>query len=126
MPECTCRGGNPNCFKCGGWGQIGNGAINSLIKISSKITGQENNKKSKSAQRTLHACYFCNKKFANLDQHISMAHPDEWLKYTKLDNINVENNLTKQKLKRCSECGVFMRNIVGHMAKVHGIFSENK
>jgi|AACY02.2.fsa_nt_gi hypothetical protein len=23
MPECSCRGGNPNCFKCGGWGWIG-------------------------------------------------------------------------------------------------------
>lgn len=23
MPECTCRGANPNCFKCGGWGWLG-------------------------------------------------------------------------------------------------------
>lgn len=23
MPECTCRGTNPNCFKCGGWGWLG-------------------------------------------------------------------------------------------------------
>lgn len=23
MPECSCRGTNPNCFKCGGWGQLG-------------------------------------------------------------------------------------------------------
>lgn len=22
MPECSCRGANPNCFKCGGWGRI--------------------------------------------------------------------------------------------------------
>lgn len=21
--ECSCRGANPNCFKCGGWGWIG-------------------------------------------------------------------------------------------------------
>jgi hypothetical protein len=23
MPECSCRGTNPNCFKCGGWGWLG-------------------------------------------------------------------------------------------------------
>ena len=23
MPECSCGGANPNCFKCGGWGWIG-------------------------------------------------------------------------------------------------------
>jgi hypothetical protein len=25
MPECSCRGTNPNCFKCGGWGWLGDG-----------------------------------------------------------------------------------------------------
>lgn len=23
MAECSCRGANPDCFKCGGWGRIG-------------------------------------------------------------------------------------------------------
>ena len=34
MPECTCRGGNPHCFKCGGWGWIGSFAPSSTLKPS--------------------------------------------------------------------------------------------
>lgn len=39
MPECTCRGGNPNCYKCGGWGWLGDeigqrrGGLNEIVKI---------------------------------------------------------------------------------------------
>lgn len=29
--ECTCHGGNPNCFKCGGWGYIDSVSANRLI-----------------------------------------------------------------------------------------------
>ena len=125
MPECTCRGGNPNCFKCNGWGWIGGYIHTSSSSLSSNKSIHSISENRKTVQRPLYSCCYCNKKVANLDHHVSVTHPNEWLQYSAL--ANVKNSLHAQQLSRCVECGALVRNIniKNHLEKIHGLMSEN-
>jgi hypothetical protein len=66
---CTCRGGNPACFKCGGWGfvrdkGIGSGGSSSGLKVRKK-SGITNAK-----------CPICNVALfaSNLSSHLTRVH----------------------------------------------------
>ena len=126
MPECTCRGGNPNCFKCGGWGWIGDDiskhrASRSFgpMSLGKSVRGESRKRK---AARNI-PCPYCKKKVANLDHHVSVTHPNEWSQYAELDNV--KSNLISKELNRCVECGALVRNIEKHLANVHGVESES-
>ena len=126
MPECTCRGGNPNCFKCGGWGWIGDDIFKHRAPPSSgslspgkSVQGKRNKRK---AARNI-PCPYCKKKVANLDNHVSVTHPNEWSRYAEL--YNVKSKLLSNNISRCAECGALVKSIDKHLARVHGIESEN-
>lgn len=126
MPECTCRGGNPNCFKCGGWGWIGDGISKHRASASSGplLPGKSvrvRTSKRKTARNI--PCPYCKKKVANLDHHVSVTHPNEWSQYAELDNV--KSNLIAKKLIRCFKCGALVRSIEKHLQKAHGIEEES-
>jgi hypothetical protein len=67
MTECTCRGGNPNCFKCGGFGIITKG----------KPQNRWNPIETVNPDRSL--CPYCNHKFESgkkLVNHIVIVHSE--------------------------------------------------
>ena len=72
MRKCTCRGGNPVCAFCGGWGEIPGKPIkaNTPPKIPKPSL--------------VHIiCPYCQKlvKFSILDNHVREIHNDKWDKY---------------------------------------------
>src|SRR5665648_134181 len=80
MPECTCRGLNPDCFKCEGRGWIDDPIVKHQGKppvptkdppaeLSSKPSGNSKNKKIE-----LTPCPYCKEKVINLGYHIRYKH----------------------------------------------------
>lgn len=126
MPECTCRGGNPNCFKCGGWGWVGDDISKHRARpysgpLSPGKTARAKRKERKAARNI--PCPYCNKKVSNLDRHVSVTHADEWLQYAELDHVR--SKLISNNLKRCVVCGALVNRIDKHLARVHGIEAES-
>lgn len=82
MPECTCRGLNPDCFKCGGWGWINDPILKHKTKppvrktphaeLSSKPSGKM--RKSKEEEENKTPCPHCGEKVINLGYHIKYKH----------------------------------------------------
>ena len=65
-------------------------------------------------------CNYCNKSVADLTHHISSAHPEKWVEYSKRPGV-LEN--LKGKL-RCSGCGSFLKKLEGHKAKCSMVISN--
>ena len=78
MPRCSCLGKNPDCFRCGGWGWVGDSVSRnrstyeykktSLLK-ERKISDLPNIKKKKKKGPKI-SCLYCSKWVRNLD-HLS-------------------------------------------------------
>ena len=125
MPECTCRGRNPDCFKCGGWGWIGDNISKNRKRPSGLVSLSPGNsvtrkKKKKYMIFKKGPCPYCNtKKVVNLDRHVSISHPNKWAQYAQ--QTNVMDRLSYNNLNRCIECGVLVEKIEKHLKKVHGI-----
>lgn len=126
MPECTCRGGNPNCRKCGGWGWIGDKiwerrAPDHSGALSPRHAPISGRKKGKKAPRN-HACPFCARKFASINHHVNAAHPDRWEEYIALEGV--KEKLAKANLYSCEICGKLVGRLKRHMKKEHGVNDE--
>lgn len=119
MPECTCRGGNPNCYKCGGFGWIGSDLYRSPVSVSAGKSVRGKKKRNVVGNVT---CPYCKKKVVNLDHHVSTVHPDNWSNYAELNNLN--SKLISADLNRCAECGAFVRKLDEHLVRVHGMNLE--
>src|SRR5665647_1739546 len=88
MPECTCRGTNPNCYKCGGWGWIGDPVVKNQGEPpvptgppAPPPSRPSRNLKSKEKAKKNKECPYCNNTLANLDRHVAVSHPDKWVEY---------------------------------------------
>jgi len=128
MPACTCHGRNPDCFKCGGWGWVGDSIGESRAPYS-EVSFQPKNRKNKKRRKRSPAniqCPYCPKKVRNLTHHVSMSHYDKWNEFS---NISYVKELLKNK-KRCGLCGTILneKNYEKHIYKQHkvlGIDSKN-
>lgn len=58
-------------------------------------------------------CPHCSKLVANIDQHMSQAHPDLWDTYA--DNAAVKLRIGNK--VRCINCGSFLKSLEGHEEK---------
>lgn len=97
MPECSCRGTNPNCFKCGGWGLIGDEIAQQRVNpdhlpLSSpgKSTRKKNKKrvvkrkklrisgplKTRNIFENMATCIYCKAVLRpnNLNRHLKIVH----------------------------------------------------
>jgi len=63
-------------------------------------------------------CPHCSKLVANIDQHISQAHPDLWDTYTESPAVKLRIG---DKV-RCVNCGSFLKSLDGHGAKCPNTF----
>lgn len=134
MPECTCRGGNPNCSKCGGWGWLGDsisahrappksGPLSPVKSAKYEIQRRKSEARAKRlamrAKKLANAvtCPFCSKKVNDLDMHVSVVHDDKWAKYVSFETV--KTRIKGKGLKRCKKCGALFHNIEKHVEKVH-------
>jgi hypothetical protein len=119
MPECSCRGTNPNCFKCGGWGWLGDeiaqrrvnpdhhplspgkSAPQKIVRLQRKILRISDSPKNLTSKvpKKMVTCY-CKAVLSvnNLDKHLENAHrlgkevvPIFRRKVIK-DNLSVDND----------------------------------
>ena len=99
--QCSCFGGNPNCFKCGGWGYID--AL-SAGRISTSPAGAPLVPKRKVR------CPNCGARVAQLHQHIQRMHSGQLKVHEKAD------------LCICTFCKAPVKesNLSRHMKRVHG------
>jgi hypothetical protein len=131
MPECTCRGTNPDCFKCGGWGWIGDPIVKDQGKAPvptgppaelSSITLY--NVKNKTKHITIRKCSYCGNNVTNLDRHIANYHKSKWEEYAKTDKKRkileyYATVKTYNKSKCCPHCGVKVLNLENHIRFAH-------
>ena len=140
MPECTCRGLNPKCFKCGGWGWIGDEIGDHASELDDPFLPPSQGKPQQKAKPTTREpktekiptplrqviesivrfpyCPYCDKKFNVycLDHHVSRYHIDKWEEYSK--KPEVIKRLKIALLQRCEKCGDLVKNLSKHV-KVH-------
>lgn len=117
MPACTCHGRNPNCFKCGGWGWIGDSIWENRALDDSETFFQINKKRTKKRKKI--QCPYCPKKVRNLTHHVSVSHDDKWYEFSKISYVE---ELLKNK-KRCGLCGTILnkKNFEKHINKNHKV-----
>lgn len=73
---CSCRGGNPTCFKCGGWGyidSIGNGRA-APGPATLPISSGKSRKTKKKQTRLLVVCPECKVQTTRLTKHLRKVH----------------------------------------------------
>lgn len=116
MPKCSCLGKNPDCFKCGGWGWIGD-KIHENRRLDDPLKYCSSNKRNKSIRDK--SCAYCSGVFANLHHHISVVHADKWNDYLKESNVN--DWLNENNLERCIICGALVKKLEKHFRKKHSI-----
>lgn len=107
MKECACRGRNPDCFMCSGFGMIKDNDSIAGIYIKNKKPKLKKGKNNKCKK----LCPFCNKLVNDVTNHVSQCHPDKWVDYGKTLNGKVPI--------RCDICGVIVKNLAKHVRKVH-------
>jgi hypothetical protein len=95
MPECSCRGTNPNCFKCDGWGRLGDeiaqqrvnpdhlplspgkSAPQKIVRLQRKVLRISDPQKNRTpkASKKMVTCY-CKAVLSvnSLDRHLENAH----------------------------------------------------
>lgn len=122
--RCSCNGGNPQCFRCGGWGYLYEKISNTLSQPG--VIGLDNGirrtkppkyweqKKPKKAKKP---CPFCQRQVRGMANHVLSNHPEELEKYIEIPEVKswIETN----GLKPCFKCGIFVPNIAKHMKKKH-------
>jgi hypothetical protein len=131
MPECTCRGTNPDCFKCGGWGWIGDPVVKDQGKapvptgppaeLSSKTL---KNVKNKNKHITIRQCPYCGNNVTNLDRHVAILHKNKWGEYAKTSNRKklleyYAHEKEYSKRKHCPHCGIKVLNLDNHIRFTH-------
>jgi len=127
MTECTCRGGNPNCYRCGGWGlldRIGEGRASAgpagarkqpaTKPNRSRVKKKPNaNVRERPTVLTTQQCPRCGCAVKKLSRHIAKVHFD--------GNPNVAHKMSPDEATSCPICGVPVKKIrlVKHLARVH-------
>ena len=72
---CTCRGGNPNCFRCGGWGYIdgiGKGRASPGLASTGKLGAIRSGRR-----KAFKVCPVCGQSVMKLEKHLKKVHSDE-------------------------------------------------
>jgi hypothetical protein len=90
MSECSCRGSNPNCFKCGGWGQLGDEIAQQRVNPDhSPLSPGTSKSQKKVSRQKMEKCEYCKKVFPSnmLNRHLKKRHR----KRTKTVSINSES-----------------------------------
>ena len=69
--QCSCGGGNPACYKCGGWGYVdaigeGRGTENISVGLGNLSAGKNRRK----------ICPYCNWQGRKLTRHLRLCHPN--------------------------------------------------
>lgn len=124
---CSCKGNNPNCFKCGGWGYIDS------VAESRKPTGQgELVKSSKNTKN--YAVSF--KRNSVLEKHKTISNQSNINKkiYNKKSNNSLADyftnldSLEEINFGECLFCGypILKRNIESHIRQYHRNCTKNK
>ena len=97
MPQCDCLGGNPDCYKCGGWGWIGDDI--------------QRHRMGDMTTDTRVRCPYCEKMVNNPDLHVSQVHREKCEEYLL--------KISPRTPKRCSMCGDFVIDLMQHYDRVH-------
>lgn len=116
MPKCSCLGKNPDCFKCGGWGWIGDN-IHENRRLDDPLKFSSTKKGNKSIRDK--SCPYCSRVLANLHHHVSVVHVDKWNDYLKESNVN--DWLKDNNRERCIICGNLVKKLEKHFRKKHSI-----
>lgn len=111
---CSCLGGNPSCFKCGGWGYIdaigeSRSAVGSgeLAPRQPKRKGKEKKRKTREKGSistylsNLPSCPQCGAKVKNLTRHTNKVHNkpmplDSLPPYTPFKLVEIKNTETQK------------------------------
>jgi len=56
-------------------------------------------------------CCYCDKKIADIVQHVSQAHPEKW------ETFFADNKIDLKGKTRCKLCGCFLKSMAGHEDK---------
>ena len=123
MPECSCRGINPDCFRCGGWGWIGDqtaerrGGKPALPQIRTPAGKTLRAKRRKKPRQT---CPYCSGAFSDVQLHVSKEHAEKWDQYLSDPSNAKALRLRSGKLrKRCHLCGHLTSKIDRHYKTKH-------
>lgn len=150
--KCSCNGGNPNCYKCNGWGYIEqkspeakqqnvflsrrdqlyyspkekrdtNITLNNLPRLKKKKKHQVNN-----IIGTIN-CPFCSRKFTDvrgLISHVRSKHINVFASFIASDTVTSFHQIYYPEMEICDICGMFVKNLRKHKFRSHSIGSSPK
>lgn len=124
---CACGGKNPNCFRCGGWGYLGENITKSrgeggtgIVRLNAKsfYLGTRLIKNRKPPKST--SCPYCTKKVSDISglvSHVRHSHTDKLNEF--IETPLVEDYQKTNDIILCRECFVFVKKIERHLIHKH-------
>lgn len=127
--KCTCNGGNPNCYKCGGWGYVkvetkwAHGQylreVRSSLGGPSGIVSNTPKRPRKRKNRTT-PCPFCKKMLSGIPgliSHVKHCHYSQIEEFR--DSDIVKKYCISRSVRICHVCNTFVKDLDGHLRWKH-------
>lgn len=117
MPECSCRGGNPSCFKCGGWGGLETRVH--LIGDRALVSSRHRRWETKAFERRLplaarNATAYSKYHLPNLQKRSDRSRSPCACRASQCRNQEAYGRFFARGISRLNQCGALVRSIRRH------------